>query len=52
VEKNEVLPENLEADVRSEVLQQTYGPELGRTIQNVTGNSIFTSCPIAHLSLF
>jgi hypothetical protein len=40
--ENEVLPENLGADVRSEVSQQTYSPEPGRTVQSVTGDFIFT----------
>jgi hypothetical protein len=52
VEKMRFLLENLKADVRSEVLQRTYGPEPGRTIQSVTRNFIFTSCPVALISLF
>jgi hypothetical protein len=52
VEKNEILPENLEMDVQSEVSQQTYDLEPGCTVHSVTGNFIFTSRPIAPVSLF
>jgi hypothetical protein len=52
VEKNEVFLENLEVDIRTEVSQQTYGLELGCTIQSVTRNFIFTSRPIAPVFLF
>ena len=43
MEKNKILPENLEADIRSR--DQIYGPKFhsGRTVQSVTGNFIFTS---------
>jgi hypothetical protein len=51
-EENEVLLENLKADVRFEVSQRTYSLEPRRTIQSVTRNFIFTSCPIAPVSLF
>ena len=40
--ENEVLPENLKADVRSEVSQRTCGLEPGRMVQSVTKNFIFT----------
>jgi hypothetical protein len=58
VEKNEVLPENLEADVRSR--DRTYGlkyhnectdPEPRRIVQSVIGDFIFTTHPIAHVFL-
>jgi hypothetical protein len=50
--ENEVLPENLEADVLSQ--DRTYGPKYhnGRTIQSITGNFIFISRFIAPVSLF
>jgi hypothetical protein len=51
VEKNKVLPENLEVDLWSEVSQQTYGPEPGHTVQSVTGDFIFTNYPIAPVFL-
>jgi hypothetical protein len=57
--ENEVLLENLEArltvsrpNVRSEVSQWMYGPKLGCKVQSMTGNFIFTSRPIALVSLF
>jgi hypothetical protein len=50
--ENEVFPENLEADVQSEVSQQTYGPEPGHMVQSVIRNFIFTNRLIAHVSLF
>jgi hypothetical protein len=45
--ENEILPKNLEADVRSR--DRTYGPlyHSGHTIQSVTGDFIFTIHPIA-----
>jgi hypothetical protein len=52
VEKNEVLPENHKADVRSEVSQRTYDLEPGHTVQSVARNFIFTSRPIAPIFLF
>jgi hypothetical protein len=39
-------------DVQSEVSQRTYGPEPKCTIESVTRNFIFTSLPIALISLF
>jgi hypothetical protein len=45
--KNEILPENLEADVRSKVSQRTYDPEPGRTVQSMTVDFIFISHLIA-----
>jgi hypothetical protein len=50
--ENEVLPENLGADVRStdiwfEVSQWMHGPERGHTVQSVTGDFIFTNRHIA-----
>ena len=39
-------------DIRSKVSQRKYGPEPRHTVQNVTGNFIFTSHPIAHVFLF
>ena len=51
MEKNEVLPENLEADVRSEVSQRTYSPEPECMVQSVTREFIFTSRPIASIFL-
>jgi hypothetical protein len=50
VEKKEVLPKNIEADVRSR--DRTCGLDPRRTVQSVTGNFIFTSHPIALVSLF
>ena len=44
--ENELLPENLKADVWSKVSQQTYSLKLGCTVQSVTGNFIFISRPI------
>jgi hypothetical protein len=40
------------ADVWSKVSQRTYGPEPKSTIQSLTRNFIFTSCPVALVSLF
>jgi hypothetical protein len=51
VEKNEVLLENLKADIWSKVSQPTYGPELGRMVQSVTEDFSFTSHLIAHVFL-
>jgi hypothetical protein len=34
-----------------EVSQRTYGLEPGCMVQSMTGNFIFTSCPIAPISL-
>jgi hypothetical protein len=51
VEKNEVLLENLKADIWSKVSQPTYGPKLGCMVQSVTKDFIFTSRLIAHVFL-
>jgi hypothetical protein len=40
--ENEGLPENLRADVRSEVSQWMYNPQPRRSVQSVTEDFIFT----------
>jgi hypothetical protein len=42
VEKNEILPETS---------KRMYGLEIGRTVQSVTMNFIFTNHPIVSVSL-
>jgi hypothetical protein len=51
VEKK-VLPENLEADVRSRDQMYSLKYRSGHTVQSVTGNFVFTNHPIAPVSLF
>ena len=49
--ENEVLPESIEADIRSR--DWTYGSKYhnGRMVQSVTGDFIFASRPIALIFL-
>jgi hypothetical protein len=48
--ENEVLLENLGADVRSEVSQKRYNPKPESTVQSVIGDFIFTKT--SHSSCF
>jgi hypothetical protein len=50
--QNEVLPKNLEADVRSKVAQRTYGIKPKRMVRNMTGDFILISCLKAPVFLF
>jgi hypothetical protein len=51
VEKK-VLPKNLEADVRSQDQMYSLKYHSGHTVQSVKRNFVFTSHPIAPISLF